>query len=463
MSGPVATVAVFALFALSGLGVLAVLGVARSPGELCRRAGLAPLTGIAFTGIVAATLATAGSRLGISGFVALTALVCTAGGARLVRGTAAVPGVGRGRLRRAELAVVAVAVTTLAVVCASALAAFRGKPLAEYDGWAIWGMKARAIATIGSADPHVFASPAYERLHLEYPLLLPAVNSLPLQAAEGYSSNTVLLSCLGIGLAGLFAIWALLHDRVRPVVLLPFVVAIAAAPAFFGQLRTGYADVPLAVLVAAGLGAGALWLVEGRAAWLGLLTLFFAAAVLTKNEGTLFAAALYVPLLLVAQGKRRAVLASGGVVALAYAPWMLYTRAHDLEAPDYDLSSTFDISWVAGRLDRAPGAAAELVAQALDPRRLGFLVLLGLFAVVVSLARGSRPLGLLAGGFALSSIAGLTWIYVLSPYDLSFYLSTNSDRVVVAPVIGLATLAPLLLEECARRIAAEEGDVGAQR
>jgi hypothetical protein len=359
------------------------------------------------------------------------------------------------------LASVVASLGAMAVVAAFALAGFRDKPLAEYDGWAIWGMKARALATLGSADQAVFASDAYARLHLEYPLLLPTLHALPLQAADGFASNTVLLSALAIGVAGLLAIWAILREAVQAPVLLAFVAAIACAPAFLLQLQTGYADVPLAVLVAAGLAASGRWLVRDEGPWLALAALFFAAAALTKNEGMLFASSALVPLLAVARQRRRAVAAALAAVALTYVPWRVYMLVHDLEAPDYDLSSSFDIPFVAGRLDRVPVAGEQLLRDALEPRQLGLLLVLGLASVLVALLAGRRELGLLAGGFALLSFAGLTWIYVLTPYDVAFFLSTNSTRVVVTPVLALAALTPLLVAESSRALGGEPTDATA--
>jgi hypothetical protein len=452
VSGAAAVITVTALLTVCGLGVLAVVGTADSPRALLRVAGLAPLVGMAWAGIVAATLATAGTRLGIAGLMLLTAGTGVAGAVQLRRARPRPTTSPRHRTDMLDLAVVAAALVPIAIVGGYALAAFRVKPLEEYDGWAMWGMKARAIAVLGSADRAVFASDAYDRLHLEYPLLLPALNSLPLQVAGGFSSNTVVLQCLAIGGAGLLAIWALFRDRVRPALLVGFVAAIAAAPAFFDQLGSGYADVPLALFVAAGLGAGSRWLLDGDTSWLALATLFFAAAAVTKNEGLLFAASAYVPLLAVAAGRRRVVAVSAAIVVLVYAPWRAYTAVYGLEAPDYDLSSSFDLPLVAGRLDRAPVAAAELLEQSLAPQRFSLLLVLGLGAMALALGPGARRLGVLAAGFTLLSLAGLTWIYVISPYDVTFYLSTNSRRVVMSLVLGVATLSPLLIEESARAV-----------
>ena len=440
---------------IAGLGLLAVLGLAATPRDLVRFAAVSPLAGMAWTGVVAATLATFGSRLGVGGLVLLTLGTCAAGALRATRRPRVANRAVQLPAPRSWLdrAAVGAALLALAVVLVAALALFRVKPLAEYDGWAMWGMKSRAIAVLGGADPSVFASSAYARLHLEYPLLLPALHALPLQLATRFSSNIVVLNCLAIGLAGLAAVWGLLRGRVRAALLLPFVAAMAAAPGFFGQLATGYADIPLAMFVAAGVVAAARWLLDGEGAWLALVTLFMAAAALTKNEGLLFGAATYVALLMAADGRRRGVLLSGLVVALVYAPWRAYVAIHDLGAPDYDLASSFNLPWVAGRLDRAPVAARGLFERATASYQFGFLLLVGTVAVLAALVFGPRRLGILGAGFGLLSFAGLTWIYVLTPNDVSDFLVTNGDRVVVSLVLGLTALAPLLFEETTRRLA----------
>ncbi len=453
MTGAGAVTLIVGLQTITGVGVIALFSIAHSRDELLRLVAVAPLAGMAWTGIVGATLATVGSRLDLAGLVVLAVATAGVGALRMRRSPVAVVPVApisRWRTRSlAENAAVAASLGALGTIIVAALAAFRVAPVAAYDGWAMWGMKARAISELGGADPRVFASPAYERLHLEYPLLLPALHALPLQADETFSSNTIVLSCLAFGLAGLIAVWGLLRDRVRASVLLPTIAAIATAPAFFGQLATGYADVPLAMLIAAGVVTAACWLVDRNTGWLALVTIFFAAAALTKNEGLLFAAASYIALAAVATGRRQRVALSGMVVALLYAPWKAYATYHHLGAPDYDLSSSFNLPWVLERLDRGPIAAESLLREALGPDEFGLLVLLAVVAIGVTVVVGPRDLGFFGAGFAALSLVGITWVYVLTPYELTSYLGSNGDRVIMAPVLGAAALVPLLVEETA--------------
>jgi hypothetical protein len=43
-------------------------------------------------------------------------------------------------------------------------------------------------------------------------------------------------------------------------------------------------------------------------------------------------------------------------------------------------------------------------------------------------------------------------VYVLTPNEVDFYLSTNANRIVVSLVFGLAALSPLLVEESVRAL-----------
>ena len=79
MSNALAVIAVVIAQTLAGLGVLAAIGLRATLRDLLRNAAIAPLAGMAWTGVVAATLATFGSRLGASGLVVLSLATCAAG------------------------------------------------------------------------------------------------------------------------------------------------------------------------------------------------------------------------------------------------------------------------------------------------------------------------------------------------------------------------------------------------
>jgi len=91
--------------------------------------------------------------------------------------------------------------------------------------------------------------------------------------------------------------------------------------------------------------------------------------------------------------------------------------------------------------------------KAFGPEQFGLVLALGLALIVLALVLRLR-VGQLGAGFAAISFLGLTWIYVLSVNELPSYLRATAHRVVVSLVVGVAALSPLLVEECARALAA---------
>jgi len=432
-----------ALMFLVGLGLLPLLGVAPTVVRLKRLWGVAYLTGMAVVGVVAATLASFSVPFPPIALAVAAVVSLVLGGRRIDRGSHEPQSVAA----TLDRAVAFVLVPTLAVAVGGAGWAFVSKPLRDWDGWAIWGLKAHAIAALGSSSGDVIASSAYYFSHLEYPLLLPGLDALGIRSAGGYESRLVVMQGVLVGFAGLLAIWGLLRDRVRPAVLWPTIAALASAPAVLPQLASGYADMPMAFFVACGLLAGARWLLEPRASWLALTSLFFAGAALSKDEGDLFAAAAYAGLLLAARGRRLHVLLSACAVACALIPWRVFIAVHDLSTSDFKLSKSVDPGWVSGQIHRAPGALAGLARYAVDVHLYALLTPIGFAGILLAIAGRVRSLAVYGATFAFLSVAGLVWIYVVSWIPLDFYLVQTQDRVTASVVLGCAALTPLVIAE----------------
>jgi hypothetical protein len=305
-------------------------------------------------------------------------------------------------------------------------------------------MKAKALTELGWADPALFAAKAASSAQLGYPLLLPSLEAVAFRAMGGFDPRTIHLQFLLFGVAAFGALYALLRDRVPAWLLWPWLLALAAAPALTGQLLTAYADVPLALFVAAGLLAGARWLDDRRPATLALATLFLAAAGLTKTEGILFAGAAYVALLL-AGGRWRPVALSVAVFELALLPWQIWVAVHHVSA-----GTTVNLT--SPQLDH-PGIA-PLALRGLLERSLSlhaWPLLLPLFLVAVLAAAGAR-LAVFAWAWTLVAYLLLTGVYVTSRLEWSNYFSYSGDRVIDSVLIGTAALAPLLASQGLSRI-----------
>jgi hypothetical protein len=430
------------LLAAAGAGVAALLAPALPLRALL---ALAPLLGLAAGGVLGATVAIARAAVGWPALVSL-AVVCLLAGAWRLRGRPAPATTGRGAT--ADRAAAGAGVLAAVALLALAGRTFAVAPLDGYDAWAMWTMKGRALFELGWAEPAVFAGDAYSLLHLDYPLLLPSLEAIAFHAVGAFDARLVHVELLLFAPALLTALWSLLRDLVAPRLLWPCLLAILAAPALLGQLLTGYADVPLACFFAAGFAALARWLLTEERWPLAVATLCFAAAVLTKNEGTLYAAAAYAAaaLVLVRRPRRRllALAASAGLVALAAAPWRAYTAVYGLGNPDARLLDSFDLPYVAGRLGRGPLAARALAESLLDPAVWGLLVPLAVGAAVMSWLAGRRTVPAALGALAAIVLAVLTWAYVISPLPIGDYLAGTTDRVIASLVLAGAAAAPLM-------------------
>jgi hypothetical protein len=408
-----------------GVGVAALL---RAP------LGTAYLAGFAVVGIVSAHLALVHVSFGWLGLALLAAAAVVVTWRTLPRRWV-VP-----RLSAWSVAGLAL----LLVFLVHAWPTFASKPLDDYDAWAIWGMKGKALFLLGWADPALFAAAAAEPAHRDYPLLVPSLEAVASRAMGAFDPRLIHLQFLLIAVAGVAALHGLLRDRVQAWLLWPFLVALVAAPAVSGQLLTAYADIPLAFFVAAGLLAAARWIDEPETRTLALATLFFAAACLTKNEGIVFAVSAYLGLLL-ATRRWKPVLLSALVVELVLLPWQIWLAVHHIHSDTVFSLDSLDL----GHPGIGPSAFRGLVDRAFSFHE--WPLLLPLFLVALALAFRSR-LAWFAGTWALVSMIGLASIYVVSKLEWSNYLAFSGDRVIDSVLVGAVALTPLLLTKALSRI-----------
>jgi hypothetical protein len=428
-----------ALIFCVGLGVLPWLGVARSWRQLVARSGLAYLCGLVVTGILAAHLALVHVAFGWLA-LSLAAAVSVLSGAWHLRGSERPVWT---RPRWPALGAAAALVALLAEYARS----FAVAPLDRYDAWAIWALKGHALYAFGWADPAVFAGQSYRFANLDYPLLLPSLEALDFRAMGVFDTRLLHLQFLLLLVAALAALGTVLAGRVSALVLWATLGAVALAPAVYDHLLTAYADLPLALIFAVGFAAAGRWLVTDERWALSVAALCFAGTLLTKNEGTLFVAAAFLGLLLAAPRRWRPVLVAAAVDAAVLLPWKVYIRIHDLHDINYSLTDSFDVHHVRDRLGVGPIAFRTLGREMIDPRQWGLLAPLFAALVVVVAFTGARALAVYGAVSALLAWLGLSWIYVVSHYEYSSYLSSTKERVVASVVLAAAALTPLLAAE----------------
>jgi hypothetical protein len=437
-----------ALMLAAGLGMLPLLGITRSWRQLVYRWGLAYLCGVLLVGIVSAHLALVHVSFGWIGLALLAAISLGFCAWRL-------HGTERPGWRRPDWIDTAGFAVLIALMVDYGRA-FRVAPLNRYDAWAIWALKGHALYAFGWADPVVFAGASYRFANLDYPLLLPSIEAVDFRAMGGFDTRLVHVQFLLFLVAALMALFALLRDRVPPLILWLSLFALALAPAVFDQLLTAYADLPLALVFGVGVGAAGRWTITNERWALALATFCFAGTLLTKNEGSLFVLAVFLGLLVAARVRWRALALAAAADLLLLLPWRIYVHSHHLRDINYSLGDSFDYDHLHGRLGVGPIAFRTLAGQMLDPQHWGLLMPIFVVLLAAAVLTGLRALPIFALVWTLVAWLGLSWIYVISHFEYSSYLDSTKERIVASIVVGSAALLPLLAAETWARLSARD-------
>jgi hypothetical protein len=428
-------------YAAAGLSLLWGADALRSWGGLLRLAGLGYLVGLAAFCVVWTTLLVVGLPFGgigiavsLVGLVAAGVVIGRRRGARFDRG---VP-----RIGAAPLLLVSAAGIALAGLFLEAL--FRAARLAslqEYDAWAFWVPKGKAIFFFGGLDAHVFTTAP----NAPYPPGQPILDAAAFHAMGGADVVTLHVQFWLVVVGAVAAAAGLLHRRAPAWLLWPPLLLVLVVPRFGVRLLAPQADVLLDVLVVVAALLVALWLRDGAGWRLAAAAPLLAAAANTKREGLLFAACVLAAAAAVTRPRRWPALAvTGLVVVLSVIPWRVWIARHDIDqgAP----SSPFGN----GRLR----ASIDLSAQVLfSNARWSVLPIVGAIALAAALVWGDRRLGAYVGLLGLLLFAGGVWSTAGFP-DLAISADESGNPIVryTGSLIFLAAISiPLLLTSVWRR------------
>jgi hypothetical protein len=428
-----------ACFLAAGLGIVRLLGW-----RLRTHLGVAYIAGVAAVGVLSTLLLLCGLALEWWQALALCALLAALGLVRRERPEDSAPrpawriALPAGGLLGGYLAV-------LFVQCLY-------QPLNTWDAWSDWTMKARAIVLLGGLKTSLFANHAYTALHLDYPVLMPALESIDFRFM-GHPDGQVIHVQFWLLLAGfLAAAYELLRDRVPQTLLWPTLLVLASAPALVDNLTSGDADVPVAVFFSLGAVAGWRYLVSGerRDAWLfGLLA---GAALATKVEGEVFVGALFVLVVVFALVGRRPLMPLGAALAwclVSIVPWQIWLSRHDIHSVT-PLRKSLSPSFLAGRTDRIGPWVHWLVRQWGDTGWLAILPIAVAIALVVLLLRTGWPMSLFPVAVIVAVFLGLTWGYLARPLGIQEILAVAGRRTLSTLVLAAGVFLPVLGAELSR-------------
>jgi hypothetical protein len=443
-----ALLAANACFLAAGAGLTRPLGLWSAWDELAGVFAIAYVAGVAAVGIGATLLLVAGLSLTVWQVLLLCALLAATGLVSATLGPSVDPPLRSAQgARRLAAAVAAV----LGVYLLALLARSWYEPLFHWDAWAMWTFKAKALVLLDGLDTSVFAGEAYRALHLDYPLLVPALEAIDFRFMGRIDTRIadVQFWLLFVGFLGAAA--QLLRDRVAPLVLWPALLLLGIAPSLAIQLRWSIADFPLALFFGLAALAGWRYVESGRAPFAALLALFAGAAWVTKREGLAFVALLYVVLLAFALARRVSVvplLLAGAASLVAIVPWRIWVNAHDLEPRELPLGKAVNPAYLLDRTDRVGPAVRGLAEQAFKPGWWLALLPLLLIAVVLALRDGrGRPLAVFTLTLVGLMFLSLLWAYWGDRPEIHQHVAHTARRVVTSALVVCGLFLPLLVAE----------------
>ena len=318
--------------------------------------------------------------------------------------------------------------------------AFLNQPHGGWDAWMSWNLRARFFFRAGEHWREAF-SPLFWGANPEYPVLLPSAvarlwqlagretESAPALVAALFTFATIALACSSL---------RLLRSRAQGLLA---GILLLGSPLFVQHGTFQMADVPIGFYFLASIAT--LCLGErapgSRARAFFLTGLAAGFAVWTKNEGTLFLAALILAgvVVLARRGELRAsvrgVLAfAGGLVVVL--PLAVAAKV-SLAPPDIMLSWNRErlhavVEW--GRYAQILRAFAS-EAWHLGGFRLPILPVLALSALLLGIDRQQLRFRSTAIALAALSLtlAGYAAVYLTTPQDLAWHLRTSLPRLLL--------------------------------
>jgi hypothetical protein len=393
-------------FTAVGLAVVFGLRGWATWSEFGRLLGLAYIAGVAAVGVATVWQLTLGVDLSVMSVLGLGSALAVVGvsvGVRLEHPCPPRPrrfrlGSG-GSLSGAVFAALAV------VYLEAQFRAARLAGLYEFDSWAFWVPKAKAIYFFGGLDRQLF----HDLPGPSYPPLVPALEAAAFHFMGKPDEVTLHLQFWFLLVGFVWALAGLVAERARALLVWPPILLVLVTPHVVDHALQPQGDLLLDEFFALAAVAVALWFVDRHAFYLPLAALLLAAATLTKREGLVLAACCVIAAALATWRERRTVwlrLALVGLAVLAaLSPWRILLATRDLpggapEAGGTGLFANADRAWPSLRL---------ALSTVFDFQLWLIVVPVLLLAIAAAFVAGSRQLATYVGALSLLCVAAFTW------------------------------------------------------
>jgi hypothetical protein len=424
-----------------GAAVLFALRGLRTWNEALRLSGVAYLLGVATAGIVFVFELVVGLDFSLTTILATEGVLTAAG---LIAGRALGRPTPGARLTLTRMPLAGAAFAALTVVYAEAL--FRSGRLAglqEFDGWAFWVPKAKAIYFFGGLDHQFFA----ELPGQSYPPLVPAFEATAFHFMGSPDVVTLHLQFWFFLMGFVAAVVGLLSARVTALLLFPPLLLLLATPHVLRYGLQAEGDFLLDELLALACLLVALWLVDGERWQLVATALLLGAAMSTKREGYVLAACIVLAALAASSVRARrdwpALLLTAAAAVAVTIPWRVLLAVRHLPSGRPEAGGTGLFS----HLDRAWPSLRLALSTLFDFDIWLVVAPVALAAIIVALAVQTRPLGLYALVLFILAVAAFTWTtWAFPSLPITKQASLNPmPRLTGSLAFAATALVPVLL------------------
>jgi hypothetical protein len=322
---------------------------------------------------------------------------------------------------------------TAMVALASVIASYRASPHGEWDAWAIWNQHARFLFRSGGSDAWR-ALFSIQWSQPDYPLLLPASVARVWAYAGHESTLGPMLIAMVFGMASVTLVMTALEGRRAWIA----GALILAASTFLTQVSSQCADIPLAGFIVATLAmtCGDLLRIRDPRLPAFLAGAASAMAAWTKNEGLVFGLLMLCVAIIVSMRRRdgwqllwSVAGAAPVLIAIVWFKLVLAPTSGLVEGQSLTVFVTRLLD-----LDRH-ATVASLMAQHVmrwsAPLAAGIFPLAALTAAVIAV-RGGQAVRGIAAVLGLM-VVSYYLVYVTTPFDISWHVSTSIDRLLVQP------------------------------
>jgi hypothetical protein len=340
-----------------------------------------------------------------------------------------------------------VAIAALAVIAALAtlgVVGALGHPVLVWDGWSIYLRKALSLFDAGRLDGAFFEDPRLAFMQADYPLLLPLMEAIEMKfGAAGDGTGLLVIPWL-LFVAYAWTVVFVAVRVIRSAWPLAVGVALIVAPGGYQQALSGYADVPMAALLGAGVLFVGCWARTGHRGFLAAGAVLLAGAGSTKNEGLLGALVVLLGAFAVARPplRRRDALLALVAVAVALLPWRLWLGRHGIRG-DVAFGNGLSPSYLAHHTGRAWLAVRRLGHDAFGPDWPLIMPAALVTAAVAVLSRQGRRLALFHLGVGAGFFVALVWVYWISQNEIGWYLTSAPRTVTGLVLIGSSAIVQL--------------------